>query len=265
VESDALDLKNNAQCTMHSAQWKNIKQILMLLIFLVFSFAGAARAENAIGKFTEKAGIAKQDISDSEARLAKLKKEYNETRQNIEQIKALKDGGGIQVFFNGLSLKFLLNRGNNLAYKIYTLETGIRELTEDYFTYASIIIDEYNNAIKDCIDKKCDNLQEIYDNRKEWVKVAADYGDLLNIDLSAFKLLSGNNKGASDDIRDYLQKKIVQADQRLFILEEENGMRDLVTKAGLKLDMKERFENDRKISELKKLKEDLQKEMDKIK
>jgi 3-isopropylmalate dehydratase small subunit len=128
-----------------------------------------------------------------------------------------------------------------------------------------VIIDEYNTAIKDCITKKCAALKSLYDKRKKWSDAAGNSGDVLKIDLSGIELVNNYSTGAEKDIKEYLQKKIIQAEQRIYILEEEKQVNDMAEKAGLVIDKKEKEGTEKKLNELRKLKNGLNKELTKLK
>lgn len=236
----------------------------VLLIFSCSIAFAAVKKENTIDAFIKKAAIAEKDIRDAGAKLAKLKKDFNETGGKIEALKNMKQQGGIGAFINGMKLKYHLSCGNALGYKIYRLEDGIRELKIEHFTYASLVAEEYGKMIIQCWQKKCPDMAGLAEKRGEWAVAADKYGDFLQIDLSSLKLIKDYSKGAEKDIKEYLNKKIVQAEQRIYLLEEEKGLLEIMKKAGLS-GAAEKKKNADKISELKKLKKKLQDEMKKIK
>jgi hypothetical protein len=246
---------------------KNLKlKIIITVIIALLTCLPALHAESAIDGFAKKVEMADKDIEKSTADLEKLKKDYIQTGIKIEKLKAAKDPGGFIGFISGLELKVYLSKGNRLGFKIYALEKGIAALKEDYFTYVSLITEEYGTQIKDCFDKKCPKLKALCDKRKEWAGAADRYGDVLQIDLSSMKLIKDYSKGAAADVKEYLQKKIIQAEQRIYMLEEEKGVLDIIMKkAGINQGTAEKKKNADKIAVLKKLKKDLQLEIKKIK
>ena len=249
---------------MESAEWKAGKtgQILAVLLLLLYS---TVYAENTIDKFTKKADDTRNALSAGQEGFDRLKTQYNHARLEIQKYKSIKDTWWLPDLVIGIKLKYYLNAGNNLAYKMYAAETRIRELKEDYFTFVSVIIDEYNAALRECAAKKCGALKDLYDKRKKWSDVVKNFEDVLNIDLSGIELVNNYNTGAEKDIKEYLQKKIIQAEQRIYILDEEKQVNDTVEKAGLVIDKKDKAETVKKLDELKKLKADLSKELAKMK
>jgi len=240
-------------------------KILLLTAILMLISMPTLYAETAIDGFAKKAEIAKKDIEKSTADLEKLKKDYMETGIKIQEIKGRKAEGGITGFINGMKLKYYLSRGNKMGYKIYALEAGLRALKEDYFTYVSLITEEYGNRIKDCYEKKCPDLKTLCYSRNEWAESAEKYGFVLQIDLSSLKLIRDYSPSAAKDVKDYLQKKIIQAEQRIYMLEDEKGILDIMKKAGIDAGAWEKQKNAEKTAKLKKLKKDLQEEIGKIK
>lgn len=238
---------------------------MIYALLIIFTCLPAVIAETPLDSFVKKAGIAKNDITKSAADLDKLKKQFNETGDKIQKLKAVKEEGGFRGFMNGLALKIYLSKGNRLGYKIYALEKGIAALKEDYFTYVSLITEEYSAKIKSCYEKNCAELKTLCDKRKEWAAAADTYSDVLQMDLSSMKLIKDYSKAAAADVREYLQKKIIQAEQRIYMLEEEKTILDIMKKAGLPPDAGEKKKNAEKIAALKKLKKELQEEMGKIK
>ena len=239
------------------------KAILFAAMFVFISLPGL-HAESAIDGFVKKAEIAKTDIEKSSTDLEKIRKEFDETGNKIQELKGRKAQGGFTGFLNGIALKVYLSSGNRLGYRIYSLEAGTRALKEDYFTYVSLITEEYGTQIKDCVRKKCGDLKELCGERAKWAAAADKYEDMLQIDLSSMNLIKNYSPGAAKDVRDYLQKKIVQAEQRIYMLEEDRAMFDIMKRAGVNADGGEKKRNTEKIAALKKLKKDLQEEMGKI-
>jgi len=243
--------------------WK--KKILLLSVIFMFSCLPALHAESALDGFVKKAVMAKADIDRSAADLDKIKKEYNETGNKIQELKGQKNAGGFTGFINGIILKVYLSRGNRLGFKIYLLEAGVRALKEDYFTYVSLITEEYGTQVRDCFEKKCGDLKALCEKRMEWAAAADKDEDMLQIDLSSLKLINDYSQAAAKDVKDYLQKKIIQAEQRIYMLEEDRSILDIMKKAGLPESSAKKDKNAKKTAELKKLKKELQDELKKIK
>jgi hypothetical protein len=241
------------------------KKILLLTAIFTFALFPSLLAESAIDGFAKKAEMAKTDIDKSTADLVKLKKDYDETGIKIQDLKGQKAEGGITGFINAIALKVYLSKGNRLGFRIYSLEAGVRALKEDYFTYVSLITEEYGTQIKDCLKIKCPGLKELCKKRLEWASAADKYEDMLQIDLSSLKLIKDYSPGAAKDVKDYLQKKIIQAEQRIYMLDDEKGMLDIMKKAGIDAGAWEKQKNAEKTAKLNKLKKDLQEEMKKIK
>lgn len=254
--------KKNGVCSVKTVR---IKQIVIPAIIMFLFFTGAVVKETAIDSFAKKAQMAKKDIEESSVTLKQMKAVFDNTEMNIQAIKAVPESTGITGVINSIRLKYYLGSGNRLGFKIYKLEAGIRALKEDYFTYVSLITEEYGTRIKDCFDKKCPDLKTLCENRKKWASEANRYGDVLQIDLSSMKLIKDYSKGAEKDIKDYLQKKIIQAEQRIYMLEEEKTVLDIMKKAGLSAGVAEKQKNADEIAALKKLKKELQLEIRKIK
>jgi hypothetical protein len=252
-------VKNSAGRRIPHEAWK-----YLVIPAFIFLFIAAKQAETPLESFIHKAQIAEKDIEVSSLNLERLQRSFNETEAGIQAIKGLKPAAGIAEFINGLKLKYYLSRGNRLGFKIYRLEAGIRALKEDYFTYVSLISEEYGSQIKDCFEKKCPDLKNLCGERVKWAAAADKYGDVLKIDLSSMKLIKNYSKAAVKDVRDYLQKKIVQAEQRIYLLEEEKSIFGIMKKAGISA-APEKEKHSARIAELKKLRLNLKTELSKVK
>ncbi len=237
-----------------------MKKFLFVLAFAatVFGLVFAAPKESPFEAFEKKAAIAEKDIQSSEANLRKIQKEYDIAEKNVAAIKA----GGKPSFFDSLRLKYYLNKGNSLGYKIYRLEAGIRELKEEHFTYISVLSELYGARLKSCCEKKCGEEAALFGKWAAAAAAAEKYADFLRIDMSSFGIIRNHSPRAASDAAEYIQKKIVQAEQRIYLLSEAKGVINAAKKAGL--DVSSFADTEIKIAELKKLKAKLEKEKERI-
>jgi len=234
-----------------------MKKLIMAAVMLAVLTAvhASAQKETPVEEFEKRAAMAEKDILAAQETLKRLHDDFGAAEKRIESLKA----GGKPSFIDAIRLKYHLNRGNRLGFKIYRLEAGIRELKEEHFTYASLLAEIYGARLKSCCEKKCGEAGLLFEKWVSASKAADKFGDLLEIDMASYDIIKNYSPRAAKDAADYLQKKAMQAEQRIYIFSESKSVLSAAKKAGLDISGTE--DPDRKIAGLKKFKAVLEKEM----
>ncbi len=229
--------------------------------FIMFAIISSAFSAD-MADFISKANTADKNLKIKEMQYSSIKKQNNFIMQKINTLKAGENNGmWLQKFFRNLQLGYYLRQGNNCAYKMNALDKEIKELKEVYFTYSSLIIEEYDKKILECIKSKCEELKNIYAAREKWMANIRNYGDILWIDISVPDTAHYQDKQAAEDIKAYLNKKLIQIEERIYILQDEKNIGKAVKAAGIKIKQNEMDEMTAGIKELEKTRTVIEKKL----
>jgi len=125
-------------------------------VFAVLLFAFNPVFAGTAGDFETKAAETDEKIRSAAREHEKLKAKYKKIGAEIEAMKKNLEGKEkFRRFIGEVKLKYLLGRGNRLAYRMYKNENLLKSLREEYFVYVMIIIDELNKSVKNCIEESC--------------------------------------------------------------------------------------------------------------
>lgn len=232
-----------------------MKKIFLTCLAAVFFAAAYAQAPE---EFIIKAETAGKILAKKQAEQIRAKKRYEYTAKKINQIKEEKAKGGIKGTLSSMKLSYYLKTGNRAGYRNYILGNEIRELRDERFTYIMIIIDEYTKTLRECFKSKCRQADELFAKREKWMAVLNEYKDMLQIDFD-FKDMLGNLKtGAKEDLKKYLEGKLVQADERLYLLKEEKIILKEAAAAGIKVVEQTGIINNIEIKELEQIRKKIE-------
>jgi len=84
---------------------------------------------------------------------------------------------------------------------------------------------------------------------------------MYDLELSMSGFVKKNDEDALSDFLSYLERKAIQAEQRIMILEEEKSVRDSVFRRGVEPGPQERERIQKKISELRKIQLQIQRKI----
>jgi hypothetical protein len=223
-----------------------------MIVFMMLLTALCLYAADNGDNFEAKAADTAKIITQKQVQYISLKAQYDDAAKKIDSLKASKDAGPFKTFINSIMLNYYLKKGNNLGFKTYALSKQIAELKDDYFTFTMLVIEDNAKLIDGCVRAKCSGLKELYEKRKKWIKDSGSFSEMMDLDLSVDAAAAGVSDDAAKDTANYIGKKIVQADERLYMLKEEKEILDSVKKAGLDI-------ND---SEIKEINAEIQKLQD---
>jgi hypothetical protein len=222
-----------------------MKNSIIFLIIAVFIGTGImAAGKSALEEFSAKAKKISLELAKANKEIASAEKKYAATQKRIDTLKASK-----RSFISEWRLNYDLRSGSRLAYRISGLEDKIKILKEDYFTFASIVVEEYNRKVKDCIEAKCPDLKKIYVEREEWAG-AVESDDIMQVEIFIPEGPAQSGKDAKEDILSYLEKADMACEQRIMILKEEKETLDALKKAGIVINIIDFDSIDKKISSL---------------
>lgn len=236
---------------------------LIKIIFvaaLLCAYAGGIRAEG-VKEFIGKAQIIEKTLRVKEIRYGVYKKKYNAW---LIQINKLKTSGNTD-FFTEVKLAYALNAGNKLGYKVFLLEKEIKEQKDDYFTYATLIIEDCNKDFMECLKTKCPELKEKYSAREKWLTLIQDYSDLVKMEKMIEVYAESSGADAEQDFSAYLDRKTIQTEERIYIMKEEKNIRTAAKKAGLEIKAEEFTGIEAGIKELEKTAAEIHKIREKVK
>lgn len=227
-------MKNNAK-----------KFFIMIFFFLYIS----AYANNDISVFIKKTEQLRNDILKKEEKLEKLKTKYNFFINKIENTKNEKN----YAIFNKLKLNYYLFRGNRIAFKLTNLKKQIEEIKGDYITYIILIVEEYNKALIECMNLNCEKekLENNYSDRKKWLEIIKNYDEILKIEDIKVDSIEVSDAQVKNDIKNFLNKKIIQIEQIGLILIEEKNIRKKLFEKKIETDKKELLVIEKKLEKLK--------------
>lgn len=217
---------------------KDIKKFFIMIFFFLYLIA---HANNDISVFIKKTEKLKNDILKKEKKLEKIKSKYNCFLNKIENTKNIKDDSSFNKFLNKLKLNYYLFRGNKIAFKLSNLKNQIEEIKGDYFTYIILIVEEYNKALIDCMNSNCEKekLENNYSNRKKWLEIIKNYDEILKIEDIKVDSIEVSDAQVKNDIKNFLNKKIIQIEQIGLILIEEKNIRKKLFEKKIETDKKE--------------------------
>jgi len=230
----------------------------LITVFMMLMTAGVLFSAD-MTDFINKANTAEKNLKIKEKEYSIIKKEKDYTAQKVNMLKAGATGRMWALkFINNIRLGYYLMRGNDYAYRANALDKEIKEMKEEYFTYSSLIIEEYDKKINECIKSKCPDLKNIYGDREKWMDKIRDYEDILQIYIYTPASGKNQNKQADEDFNAYLNKKLIQVEERIFILQDEKNIGKEVKAAGIKISQKETDELTLKIKKMEKIRETLE-------
>ena len=234
---------------------EKMKRLIIAILAMVFaSVVFAAQGED----FEAKALDTAAKIAKKQAEYTSQKAVYDAVAKKIDAIKSEKAHSLIRKFINSIALNYYLSRGNPLGFKLYTAAKEIAELKDDYFTYSMLVLEDNARQLRDCVKNRCAGLKELYEKRLKWIKDSGSFSEMLLLDLSVEVPGSGLSVEAAKDLKDYINRKIVQADERIYMLKEEREIMEAVKKAGLEISPADQKELAKEISSLQKSRVTLQ-------
>lgn len=235
----------------------------ILLCFFIF-FNSSIFGADDINVFISKANITIKKINIVEKKIVRVNKNYESILKKIEKIKEqISKSAGLIKNLKNVALNYYLFRGNRTAYNMSILKNELKELKDDYFTYVVLIIDEYNKKINNCINEKCpfEKFTKIYFERKRWVELIKDYEELLSIEELIPVFYISFKKDEKNDIKNYFEKKLIQINQVIIILNEEKGIIKKAIEYGIKTEQERIFELENKIKLLINKKKEVEKRL----
>jgi hypothetical protein len=216
---------------------------IFVLAYAQFPDEFIAKAENT-GKILAK----------KETERIRLKKRFEYTAKKIDELKEEKAKGGFSGAISSMKLGYYLKTGNITGYRQYILNDEIRELRDERLSYIMIIIDGYTKTLEDCFKSKCPQAAGLFGRLEKWMSSLDEYKDMLQIDFDFRGMIGGLKPDAKDDLKKYMESKIVQADERLYLLKEEKNILKEAKAAGIMEGAKTGDKNSREIQELEKMK-----------
>ena len=239
------------------------KIIFFIILLFAVSSVYSADKKNLSDFITDAESVARE-MEEVKQKLSDEKAKYETKIKKIECLKNKKNDFFLFNFINEVILKYYLGGANASAFKISNLTRKQRELNNDYFTLVSLITTEYGEKIRGCIKNKCPDLKDLYNSRIKWLDIIKNYESYIGVDL-AFDIFERQyDEKSKKDLIEYLDKKIVQIDQRIYILNEEKITSDMIKNSKIISVKNEKVEFDKKISELQKLKYVIQEKIKEI-
>ena len=202
-----------------------MKVIMMWVMALMF--LAVAVIAGADDNFADKADECGKKVEAIERKLSRLELKNTSITETINHLKGQRPGV-IRDFF----LWYFLVRGNKTAFKIEEAELKLRETKDDYFTYSALVLEEHNRRFRDCLKEKCPDAAAIFAQRLVWSDKVINFKDVFELDVN-FNLAAGDSRDSKDDVREYYAKKLMQAEQRLIILNDEKSIIAEAKEAGI--------------------------------
>ena len=227
-----------------------MKVIMMWIMALMFS--AVAVIAGAADNFAVKADECGKKVEAIEKKLYRLEIKNTSITETINHLKGQKTGV-IRDFF----LWYFLVRGNKTAYKIEAAEQNLREVKDDYFTYSALVLEEQNRRFKACLKEKCPDAAALFAQRSIWSDKVINFKDVFELDIN-YSLVAGENKDSIDDVMEYYAKKMMQAEQRLIILNDETDIIAEAKKAGIISDAGNTDAINKKVKEMIQIKKKLE-------
>jgi|DewCreStandDraft_4_1066084.scaffolds.fasta_scaffold03217_1 hypothetical protein len=231
-----------------------MKKVILILLAVCFLNNIYAVEDKELYNFINEAKRIEKELETITAELNKKKIKYEEQIKKINNLKNTKNKFILLDFVNNLYLKYYLGNANNLSFDISNLTQKQREKSNEYFTLVSLIMTEYGEKIKKCIQNKCSDLYKLYNERKKWLEIIKNYESYIGLDLALSVFQEKYDKKSKNDLLEYLDKKIIQIDQRIYLLKDEINLDILLKKNKFKTDEKKFKELSNKIKELEYLK-----------
>ncbi|MBN2753422.1 MAG: hypothetical protein JXR81_01010 [Candidatus Goldbacteria bacterium] len=227
-----------------------MKVIMMWVLTLMLS-AGAAIAGEP-DNFAVKSDECGKKVESIEKNLLKLELKNISVTETINHLKGQKKGV-IRDFF----LWYFLVRGNKTAFKIAEAEAELRQTKDDYFTYSALVLEEHNRKFRECLKEKCPDAEAVFAQRRVWSDKVINFKGVFELDVN-YSLTAGEKQDSQDDVREYYEKKLMQAEQRLIILSDETLILSDARKAGIKVDDAQTAYIKNKMKEMVKIKKKLE-------
>jgi len=225
-------------------------KVIMMWVMALMLLEGMAIA-GADDNFAVKADECGKKVESIEKKLSKLEIRNTSITETINHLKGQK-AGVIRDFF----LWYFLVRGNKTAFKIEEAEQKLRKTKDDYFTYSALVLEEHNRRFRDCLKEKCPDAAAIFAQRRVWSDKVINFKNVFELDVN-YNLAAGDSRDSKDDVREYYAKKMMQAEQRLIILNDENSIIAEAKKAGIVSDVMNIDTVNKKIKEMIQIKNKL--------
>ena len=208
------------------------KFVITLLALIMFPLSARLIAQEN-QDFTSKALEYAARLKNRQLEYLRVESRYKQMLGRLNEIKAKKNGNPISSFIDSMKMNYYLQAGNRAGYKIYVLKNQIKELSSECFTFDTHVADDLSKKLIDGLAAGGGDGQKIYDERERWTMMAMESGGEMNFDLDVAGLLDGLSPQAKDDLKKYLEKKQVQLDERIYMLNEEKEINEAAKKAGL--------------------------------
>ncbi|MFP4465649.1 MAG: hypothetical protein ACLFP1_01200 [Candidatus Goldiibacteriota bacterium] len=234
--------------------------IVLAVFFLIMILSGSS-----IEYFKEEAGKINSALKEKSRQYEKIEKKYEAVKKKISEMKSAGGRNPVMKFINGILLGFYLKKGNKLGYEKYIMETELSALKEDKFVMVSVILQEFDKKVYNCAAEKCGDMKKIYTERSKWSREIYETGTVFDVSAEIRTGAGGSVREAEYDMIYYLEKKAMQAKQRIYILKEEKKVLDVFKQFGVETDKKNRRAIEEKCTELEKLYEKIKGKLKKIK
>ncbi|MGD0565723.1 MAG: hypothetical protein ABSA34_00135 [Candidatus Goldiibacteriota bacterium] len=208
------------------------KMALVLSASLITLFPALYAGENP--GFEAKAREYSAQLEKKQSEYLRVKSRYEQMLRRLNELKERTKKNPVASFINSMKMDYYLKAGNSAGYKIYVLNRQIKELSGECFTYDSLVAGDLTKKFQDCIENKCGEAQRIYDEREKWTAMALGTGEALVFDIDVKGMLEGMSPEAKEDLRQYLKKKMVQIEERIYMLREEKEINTAAGKNGIK-------------------------------
>jgi hypothetical protein len=230
------------------------KTVIIFLALMIPFFSALLAQENA--DFAGKAREYTAQLLKKQSEYLRVKSRYEQMLRRLNELKSRNEGNPLSGFVNSMKMDYYLKAGNSAGYRIYVLNKQIKELSAECFTFDSLVVEDLTKKFQECLNTKCGQAQQIYDDREKWTSMAMGTGEVLIFDLDIRGMLEGLSAEAKEDLKEYLTKKQVQIDERIFILKEEKGINAAAKKYGLKTALEAEKKADEDMAKLLRMKKE---------
>ena len=208
------------------------KTALILFVSFITAFSALYAVENT--GFAAKAQEYSAQLAKKQSEYLRIKSRYEQMLRRLNELKERREANPVASFINSMKMDYYLKAGNSAGYKIYVLNRQIKELSGECFTFDSLVAEDLTKRFQDCVENKCGQAQNIYDEREKWAAMALGTGEALIFDIDIKGMLEGLSPEAKEDLKQYLKKKKVQIEERIYMLREEKDINAAAEKNGLK-------------------------------